>query len=195
MGGKSGKVKKICIDIPRGIPYNIKAMWLDLKDVIEVPGASAPFETELDAEHLLTPSIRGFRNLPVRARGTVTNTAGLLELRAEIQTVMECVCDRCGAPFLREQTRRVNVPLSAEPEDEGDGDVFPLDGDGIDVNEVLETCFILETESQILCRPDCAGLCPACGKNLNNGPCGCQVKSADPRLAVLGRLLDEGRRQ
>ena len=81
MDGKRGKVKKICIDIPRRIPYNSKAMWLDLRDVIEVPGASASFETELDAEHLLTPSIRGFNNGPPRARGTVTNTAGLLALR------------------------------------------------------------------------------------------------------------------
>ena len=191
MGGKSGKVKKFCIDIPRGIPYNSKAMWLDLRDVIEVPGASAPFETELDAEHLLTPSIRGFHNAPVRARGAVTNTAGLLALRAEICAEMDCVCDRCGTAFSHERVQKVDVPLSAEPEDEGESDVFPLDGDGIDVNEVLETCFILETESQILCRPDCAGLCPNCGRNLNEGPCGCQITPADPRLAVLGQLLDE----
>ena len=191
MGGKSGKVKKFCIDIPRGISYNSKAMWLDLRDVIEVPGASASFETELDGSHLLTPSISGFHNRSPRAKGSVTNTAGLLELRAEIQAEMSCVCDRCGAPFLRGEFRQVNAPLSAGPEDGDDSEAFPLDGDGIDVNEVLETCFILETESRILCRPDCKGRCPVCGKNLNGGPCGCVEKSVDPRLAVLGRLLDE----
>lgn len=164
-------------------------MWLDLRDVIEVPGASASFETELDTEALLTPSIRGFKG-PVRARGGVTNTAGLLELRAEVRGEMECVCDRCGAEFSRERVQEVDVPLAAEPEDEGEGDVFPLEGDGIDVNAVLETCFILETEGQILCRSDCKGLCPTCGKDLNDGPCGC-TKPADPRLAVLGQLLDE----
>ena len=191
MGGKNGKVKKICIDIPRRIPYNIKAMWLDLRDVIEVPGASASFETELDGSHLLTPSIRSFDSGPPRAEGTVTNTAGLLRLEAEIIAAMGCVCDRCGAPFVRGQVNRVNVPLSAEPEDEGDGDAFPLEGNGIDVNEVLETCFILDMESRLLCRPDCKGRCPVCGKNLNGGPCGCRTTSVDPRLAVLGQLLDE----
>ena len=194
MGGKRGKVKKFCIDIPRAIPYNSKAMWLDLRDVIEVPGASVPFETELDGSHLLTPSVREFHHRSPRAKGSVTNTAGLLELRAEIQAEMSCVCDRCGAPFLRAQTQQVKVPLSAAPEDEGDGDAFPLDGDGIDVNEVLETCFILETEGKILCRPDCKGLCPTCGKDLNEGPCGCPAKPADPRLAVLGQLLEEQQR-
>ena len=167
-------------------------MWLDLRDVIEVPGAAAPFETELDAALLLTPSVRGFRT-PVRARGAVTNTAGTLQLRAEVRAEMECVCDRCGEAFPRGRTQKVDVPLAAGPEDQGESDMFPLDGDGIDVNEVLETCFILETESRFLCRPDCKGLCPVCGKNLNEGPCACRGESVDPRLAVLSALLDEQR--
>ena len=44
-------------------------------------------------------------------------------------------------------------------------------------------------EQKVLCRDDCRGLCPKCGKNLNEGPCGC-TKDGDPRLAVLSRLLE-----
>ncbi len=41
-----------------------------------------------------------------------------------------------------------------------------------------------------LCKEDCKGLCPTCGKDLNEGPCGCK-KELDPRLAVLAKLLDK----
>ena len=164
-------------------------MWLDLRDVIEVPGAVKPFETALDPEPLLTPSILAFRT-PPRAVGAVRNTAGLLALEAELRADTLCVCDRCGTEFDREKRLTVNAPLSADAEESDDADVFPLEGDGIDVAEVLTTCFILDEDSKCLCRPDCKGLCPTCGKNLNDGTCGCE-KPRDPRLAVLGQLLDK----
>ena len=41
-----------------------------------------------------------------------------------------------------------------------------------------------------LCREGCRGLCPKCGKNLNEGDCGCDRKEIDPRLAVLKKFLD-----
>jgi len=44
-----------------------------------------------------------------------------------------------------------------------------------------------------LCRPDCAGLCPGCGRRMDVGSCACEVVEADPRLAILARLLDPDR--
>ena len=163
-------------------------MWLDLREIIEVPGASVPFSAELDPAILQTPSITGFHG-PVTAEGSVSNTAGLLRLKAQVAADMACLCDRCGAPFDRRKRLEVDAALSADMEDEDEATVFPLEGDGIDVSQVLETCFILETESKLLCRDSCRGICPACGKNLNDGPCGCQPPK-DPRFAVLGQLLD-----
>ena len=165
-------------------------MWLDLRDVIEVPGASKSFSgIAPDPERLLTPSVTGFVS-PPEAEGRVTNTAGLLELSGTLRAVMRCVCDRCGRSFEREKVLSIRAPLAADLADEGDGDVFPLEGDGIDVTAVMETCFILDGESKLLCRPDCKGLCPRCGKDLNEGPCGCE-KQTDPRFAVLEQLLDK----
>jgi uncharacterized protein len=40
-----------------------------------------------------------------------------------------------------------------------------------------------------LCRPDCAGLCPECGANLNLTRCGCEHRWIDPRMAALQELL------
>ena len=59
-----------------------------------------------------------------------------------------------------------------------------------DLDEILTTAFVLNMDSKLLCRPDCKGICPRCGKNLNEGACSCRPE-IDPRLAVLGQLLKD----
>ena len=86
------------------------------------------------------------------------------------------------------------TPLSAVIVDKNDDnaedpELFFLDGNEIDLDEILSTLFILDMDTKFLCREDCKGLCPRCGKNLNLGPCGCG-KEIDPRFAVLEQLLD-----
>ena len=164
-------------------------MWLDLSKIIEMPGARTSFQVTLDPEHLSDPAIRCFKS-PPEARGEVVNTAGLLNLRGELQAEMTCVCDRCGTAFDRKKVLSLDVPLAADVEDEVSPEVFEIEGDGIDLDEVLETCFILDQETKCLCREDCKGLCPVCGKNLNEGPCSCK-KETDPRLAALAQLLED----
>ena len=163
-------------------------MRLDLSKIIEMPGAEERFAVTLDPEHLTNPSVQGYAR-PPEASGEVVNTAGLLDLRGTVRAHMHCVCDRCGREFDREKTVEVDVPLVTDAEGETAEDAFRIEGDCIDVNEVLETCFILGMETKLLCREDCRGLCPKCGKDLNEGPCGCTGEK-DPRLAVLAKLLD-----
>lgn len=164
-------------------------MFLDLHELIEVPGRRADFSCELDGERLAFPALLRFLE-PVRASGFVKNEAGILCLEAEIDASMRLCCDLCAAEFDRRMKMPVRATLKADAPEDEDDTLFPLEGDGIDVSSVLETCFILQTDMRFLCRPDCKGLCPRCGKNLNDGPCGC-AEDVDPRLAVLGQLLDD----
>ena len=130
---------------------------------------------------------------PVSAEGTVRNTAGVLVLEAVIATNLHAVCDRCAAPFERRVSWPVHAVLtrSLEREDEADEWTFLLqEGDMADLDEILTTAFVLNMDSKLLCRPDCKGICPRCGKNLNEGACSCRPE-IDPRLAVLGQLLKD----
>lgn len=163
-------------------------MRLDLKDIIEIPGAAVNFQCELESKRLDFPSVVRF-NTPPRAEGRVVNTAGILSMEGELTADMVCVCDRCGKEFESVKVMDLDVTLSADMEDEDDSVVFPVEGDGIELDQVLETCLILDMETKFLCSEDCKGLCPICGKNLNEGGCGCS-KPTDPRWAVLGQLLD-----
>ena len=164
-------------------------MFLDLRGIIEVPGGRVPFRCELDRERLAFPALVGFEG-PVTAAGEVRNTAGILELTAAVEADMIVRCDRCAAEFRRKHSVPVAVTLKADPGEDDYEDLYPLDGDGIDAGELLETCFILDVDQKFLCREDCKGLCSTCGKNLNEGPCSCG-KQIDPRMAVLSQLLDD----
>lgn len=163
-------------------------MKINLREIIDIPGASVPFSCTLDTERLDFPSLVGYLS-PPSASGRVTNSAGALTLTGEIETEAEMTCDRCLETYLLKKTIPLSVPLATELQDENSDSIFLLDGDWLDLDEVLETCFILEMDIKSLCGEDCAGLCPVCGVNRNETSCNCGSKS-DPRLAVLEQLLD-----
>ena len=61
--------------------------------------------------------------------------------------------------------------------------------DQLDLDQLLTEDILLDLPSKFLCSPDCKGLGPICGKNLNQGDCGCEKDTVDPRLAILKELL------
>ena len=165
-------------------------MKLNLREIIEVPGSSVGFSRELETEDLDFPSLVRYLAAP-RAEGRVFNEAGVLRLRGEIRSEMLCVCDRCAGEFECSKTTPLSAVIVEKNDDNADDpELFFLDGDEIDLDEILATLFILDVDTKFLCREDCRGLCPKCGKNLNDGPCGCG-KDIDPRFAVLEQLLDK----
>ncbi len=77
--------------------------------------------------------------------------------------------------------------LSAENDDMDD--YIVVDGDQLDLDELVLSDILLSLPTKILCNEDCKGLCPVCGKDLNIGNCECKKKQVDPRLEKLGELL------
>jgi len=61
----------------------------------------------------------------------------------------------------------------------------------LDLREVIRQALWLATPMDLLCRPDCAGLCPTCGGNRNLGECQCDQEAIDPRWLALQELLSK----
>lgn len=162
-------------------------MLLDLRQIIEAPGKSIPFECTLDTDRLQFESVKEYKTPPA-AEGRVFNEAGILTLEGTLTAEMTCVCDRCGKLFDSRKVMDLHAFISDKESE--DPDVFVLDGDMLDLDDVLSTLFVLDMETKFLCKPDCKGLCSQCGADLNLGPCGCK-KEPDPRFAVLAQLLDK----
>ena len=165
-------------------------MRLDLRKIIHVPGASAPFEFQMDLTDLEFFGARPITR-PIQVQGKVTNRAGALVLEGTASTVLDLHCDRCCKPYSMEKNVPLDTLLATELEDEENEDeIFLLDGDDADLDEVASTAFILGMDTKNLCSEDCKGLCSRCGADLNLGPCQCKP-DADPRLAALAQLLDD----
>ena len=161
---------------------------MDLHELLINPGSKVDFRKELDTDRLDLPAVTAYIDPPV-GEGVITNNAGALMLHGTIRARLRCICDRCAAEFEKDVNIPLEIPLASELEDEEDPDYFLLSGDDLDIDDLLETCYILDANMQFICRDDCKGLCSRCGANLNDGPCACK-KESDPRLAVLEQLLD-----
>jgi uncharacterized protein len=75
------------------------------------------------------------------------------------------------------------LPLSHNP------DVFMLDESHVlDLTEALNQYLVMTMPMKVLCRPDCAGICPSCGQNLNIHICSCSELITDPRWSKLVSL-------
>ena len=165
-------------------------MRLDLRKIIHVPGASVPFDLQLDLTHLDFFGARPITR-PLRVQGKVTNRAGALQMEGTASTVLDLTCDRCCKPYTAEKVVALDSLLATELEDEeSEDEIFLLDGDEADLDEVASTAFILAMDTKNLCSEDCKGLCSRCGADLNLGPCDCKPE-VDPRLAALAQLLDD----
>lgn len=128
---------------------------------------------------------------PVSVKGAIVERADMLWLNATVTYVFEGVCDRCLSPVRRELTTEMEHILVSSLNGEETDELILVENDELELESLVEADIYLDLPQKILCRSDCRGLCQHCGKNLNDGLCGCQEKKVDPRLAALASLLTD----
>ncbi len=126
----------------------------------------------------------------------LTNTGEGVVLSGEASCNATTSCARCLAPANVEVTGAVEGYYLLEPTEDIDGyedDEFEvIDAEGsFDIAPAIVAALVYATPYVVLCKEDCAGLCPQCGADLNEGPCSCdQEDEVDPLnpFAVLKDL-------
>ncbi len=164
-------------------------MRLDLRPIIHIPGAHRDFSYELDLSQVKLFGEKPFHR-PIQISGAVRNMAGALVLQGTAKAVLDTQCDRCLKPLSLPLEVPVETLLAEELEDEESDEILLLEDGQADLDELFTTACVLALDGKHLCSEECKGLCPTCGKDLNEGPCSCG-KELDPRLAVLAKLLDK----
>ena len=148
-------------------------------DLGTLPPGKSSVEVQARAEELgLDPSAwQG----PVRGRLTVEKSGEQVTVRGHLDAVALQECVRCLAPAQFE----LHVPLemfaersggrraAQEADLERDDYMKFHDGRRLDLRDIAREILLLEIPMVPKCRPDCRGLCPRCGADLNQGPCGC----------------------
>ena len=113
--------------------------------------------------------------------------SGKLHITFSTSANITGACDRCLTDV------SVDVPVSVDETVEvsegqvvADEDLGPysfVDGEEIDVDELILNEILVNFPAKILCQDDCKGICPVCGKNRNIEACGCDDTVLDPRMA------------
>lgn len=158
-------------------------MICDVSTIMNVEGASASFSGELD-EFMLAPDVKVSK---INLSGKITCSGGVLVLEATADAELLTSCARC----LKEITVPVEfdfnetLVLSGQETTEDVDSVIFFEGKEIDVGEIAANNLLLNISSKYICRDDCAGLCPKCGKDLNEGECGCDFFEIDERWEKL----------
>lgn len=120
-----------------------------------------------------------------------------IRLNGELCTSLEVPCARCLEPVTQDVRRNFDLlyrPLGVDAGREemsvtgAEAEISYYQGEGLLLEDALREQVLLSVPLKAICREDCKGLCPHCGKNLNVEPCSCSEPVADERWTALKDL-------
>jgi uncharacterized protein len=164
----------------------------------DIPEGHSPLILESSGESLnLEPWVQA--QGMVRLEADVDRMRDQLTIQGTVRGQALGECGRCTGPLEHELTAVLLVIAdlrgSDAPQDEAaleqEGSILYHDGLILDLTDPVREALILEEPLVVRCRPDCRGLCPVCGKDLNTGSCDCQRDMTDPRWSSLAKLRKE----
>ena len=157
-------------------------MYIDLLPVFDNEGE------RVDIDYSFPQDDESFAT-PVSVAGSVENRTGIVRISATAKFDYAAVCARCNKPLLRHATVPVKHVLVTHLDGEEDSDEFiVVENRKLDVDGLVSEDVYLAIPYKMLCKPDCKGLCPVCGADLNEGPCSC-APVTDPRWDALKDLF------
>lgn len=146
-------------------------MRLDMSNPLRDPGQSYPFAVDLQVEGLeyLDDPV-AFEN--VHIEGDLVGTGRGVAMHAVLTADVVSRCALCLEEARIHVQADIENRFSRTPDE--NEDEYPIEGYAADLTKPVTDALILELPMRFLCRPDCKGLCPVCGKNRNGGNCGCE---------------------
>lgn len=131
-------------------------------------------------------------DVTVRLRASYAGT-GEIVARGTVDGTLSQECRRCLEPVDTEVAEEVTMVFVTDTDEYEGGGAYELEpiGDQLDLSDAVREEVVLATSPFVVCKPECRGLCPQCGKDLNEGSCDCTMEEPDPRWAVLRELKSE----
>jgi uncharacterized protein len=127
---------------------------------------------------------------PAPAELAVTRASSGTVLELALDVTLEGPCFRCLQDAELALQLRLGEYQATHPDSDDERTEY-LEDDRLDLSAWAHDAVVLALPDKILCRPDCAGLCPVCGKDLNAEPHEHVEETADPRWAKLSQLRQE----
>lgn len=131
---------------------------------------------------------------PIKLFLNLRRSGRIVILRSQLEMTVKWVCARCLDSFMRTMKAEFTTTLRPKPDrplaqevelTREDLETEFYEGEEIDLTNLLQDQVLLTLPPKVLCKEDCRGLCPKCGKNLNREVCQCAEEDLDPRWAAL----------
>ena len=140
--------------------------------------------------------VEGRAELIVEHRGHRQDVEDI-RLVGKLNTKLEVACARCLDPVVHGVDREFDLIYRPQGVDrrgeevsisEAETEIGYYQGEGLLLEDVLREQVLLATPVKTVCREDCKGFCPSCGRNLNQEQCDCEQRTGDPRWEALGEI-------
>jgi len=175
----------------------VSVMFLSIKEMelrkVRFDETFQPGQIDFSGEDLT-------QSAPLRVTGSaelLAHSGGEIRIQGKYTGELAAECDRCLAQtrfpldssfdlFYRPMS---DIARDEEVEiDEGETELGFYEGAGMELEDILREQVLLALPMQRVCREDCKGICPVCGKNRNETACDCKVDTADDRWGALRNL-------
>ena len=170
-------------------------MFINLTDVLtsEEKVITMQVETDMTQVNIGGETYQIADKTPISFTFTnIGKNKALIEGKGEF--VFSMNCDRCLKPIEKKMllsfSRDVYSPDSEEDLSDEEDDRSYMEGYQLKVEDLLNNEIMINWPMKVLCKPDCKGICPKCGKDLNTGECECDTFVPDPRMAVIKDIFN-----
>lgn len=163
-------------------------LHIDVSQLISRNDAEMPIELSINVENLdRYPDVVDFLK-PVDIKGTLYNDNNKIVLKGSGKAFVTMLCNRCLEPVKLEIPFDLNEEFSnTGSEEEKENKIS--DGCKINFLPIIEKNLNFSIPMKVLCSDNCKGLCTKCGKNLNDGECGCDTSYINPKFDNLRSLF------
>ena len=165
---------------------------LDVSKALKNPGQIFPFEAEVEIEEMEVLS-DPVHFVDVRVEGEYLCAGdNRISLKARVSAQADTRCSRCLEPVRIPVNAEVDAIFDRQPDPE-DPDLYSFEASTVELTDPVRDALVLELPMRVLCSPECKGLCPVCGINLNKDTCTCQegAEVANPFSALKNIVLND----
>jgi uncharacterized protein len=166
----------------------VNVFVVNVLEVVRRPGTRKPVVVTAPVGELVMGGVSVPADRDVTVDVTIESLSDGLTVEGFVRTHWEAECRRCLADAGSDLEVAVRELFQVIPIAE---EAYQYDGEQLDLAQVARDAILLELPLAPTCRPECAGLCPECGANRNDGDCGHNSAPTDARWGALDALKDQ----
>ncbi len=166
-------------------------MKLNVAQAQKQPGMPFPLEASIEYPPLEYLGRELSLASPLTIKAEYVFDGGCVTVNGRAEALLHSECARCSKPFDEAFGFDIDAAFTrdAGPDDES----YPYSGYELDLDQMLLDGLLLNAPMYSVCRPDCKGLCPQCGCDLNLTQCDCGERKTAGPFSALAALLDDNK--